>query len=172
MWITQTYLGSVEPDADVFVYYLFMNYIPEQLDFTNKLQGMLETIGDVFGGKVSLLMPNPRYAGKIEAEVREIRPLWEAVYSNLPGLLISTVPLTEIKSHGNNCLIVPFKSMDMYGIITATNIIKTLADRSIEWKNKPVRPDREGFYQRLADSIELKPGIFGLSVDLRRLFNC
>lgn len=170
MWVTQTYLGAVEPDADVFIYYLFLNYIPEQQQFTERLQRELEQLGDVFGGKASLLMPNPRYAGKIEAEVREIRPLWEAVYAKLPGLLISTVPLTKIERYDDSCLFVPFESMNTLGLLTAVDKIKQLADQTIAWENKPVLAEHEGFTQRLVDSLELKPGIFGFRVDLRKLF--
>jgi hypothetical protein len=100
MWVTQTYLGTPDPEADVFVYYLYLNYVDEQKIFTDKLQRELETLGDVFGGKVSLQMPSSRYAGKVEAEVRENKALWEAVYSELPGLLVSTVPLAEISPVG------------------------------------------------------------------------
>ena len=170
MWVTQTYLGAVEPDADVFVYYLYLNYIDEQQKFTERLQREIEALGDVFGGKVSLLMPSPRYAGKIESEVREIRPLWEAVYSKLPGLLISTVPLSKIKSYDDTCFFVPFESMNTLGLLTAVDRIKRLADRTIAWKEKPAKAEPEGFAHRLVESLELKPGIFGFRVDLRKLF--
>jgi hypothetical protein len=170
MWVSQTYLGVVEPDADVFVYYLFLNYIPEQAAFTERLQRELEGLGDVFGGKVSLLMPNPRYAGKIEAEVREIRPLWEAVYSKLPGLLVSTVPMSHITDYEDTCLFVPFEPLNILGLSMATNKIKTLADRTIAWTHKPVPADPSTFTQRVVDALELKPGVFGFRIDLRKLF--
>lgn len=110
MWVTQSYLGNVEPDADVFVYYLYESYVDEQKKFTDRLQRELENLGDVFGGRVSLQMPNPRYAGRIEAEVRENRELWEAVHSKLPGLLISTVPLSKIEGYDDTCYFVPFNT--------------------------------------------------------------
>ncbi len=76
MWVTQTYLGTVEPDVKVFIYYLFEDYNPDQTDFTNAVQFELEKMGAVFESNVSLLMPNPRYAARIEAEVRSIEKLW------------------------------------------------------------------------------------------------
>ena len=170
MWVTQTYLGAVEPDADIFVYYLYLDYIPEQTQFTRRLQRALEDLGDVFGDKVSLLMPNPRYAGRIEAEVREIRPLWEAVYSKLPGLLLSTVPLTKITDYDETCLFVPFEHLDMAGLLAATDKIKRLADRTIAWKHKPIPPNPPTLTERVLDALELKPGVFGFRIDLRKLF--
>lgn len=170
MWVTQSYLGNVEPDADVFVYYLYLNYVDEQKRFTDRLQRELENLGDVFGGRVSLQMPNPRYAGKIEAEVRENRALWEAVYSKLPGLLISTVPLAKIEDYDDTCYFVPFNTTLTLDVILAVDRIKQLADRTIAWKHKPVPAEPLSFSSRLADALELKPGIFGFRVDLRKLF--
>jgi len=170
VWVTQSYLGNVEPDADVFVYYLYLNYVDEQKAFTDRLQRELENLGDVFGGKVSLQMPNPRYAGKIEAEVRENRPLWEAVYSKLPGLLISTVPLARIEGYDDTCYFVQFNTALTLDLIIAVDRIKRLADKTIAWKDKPVPVKPPGFSSRLADSLELKPGIFGFRIDLRKLF--
>jgi hypothetical protein len=71
MWVTQTYLGDVERDAKLFVYYCYENYNTEQRELTEAIQEHLETIGEVYGDKVSLMIPNTRYANRIEAEVRE-----------------------------------------------------------------------------------------------------
>jgi len=170
VWVTQSYLGNVEPDADVFVYYLYESYVDEQKKFTDRLQRELENLGDVFGGRVSLQMPNPRYAGRIEAEVRENRELWEAVHSKLPGLLISTVPLSKIEGYDDTCYFVPFNTTLTLDVILAVDRIKKLADRTIAWKHKPVPAEPPSFSARLADSLELKPGVFGFRVDLRKLF--
>jgi hypothetical protein len=78
MWITQTYLGTVEPDASVFIYYMYADYLDEHVEFTKEVQRLLEKFGEAYGNSVSLLMPNPNYANKIEFEVREIRPVWGA----------------------------------------------------------------------------------------------
>lgn len=174
MWVTQTYLGNPDPDADVFVYYLYLNYVGEQKVFTANLQRELEALGDVFGGKVSLQMPSERYAGKVEAEVRENKALWEVVYSELPGLLVSTVPLAQVQGYDDTCIFVSFKNMSKtnttLGLLLAVDKVKILADRTIAWKHKPVPTQQRGFIERLGESLELKPGVFGIRVDLRKLF--
>lgn len=172
MWVTQTYLGHPDPDADVFVYYLYLNYVDEQKVFTDKLQRELETLGDVFGGKVSLQMPSPRYAGRVEAEVRENKALWEAVYSDLPGLLVSTVPLAQIRGYNDTCIFVSFKNMtsSTLGLLLAVDKVKILADRAIAWKYRPASAEERSFLERLGESLELKPGVFGIRVDLRKFF--
>ena len=167
MWVTQTYLGTVEPDAEVFVYYFYLNYVNDQKTFTAQLQHELENLGDIFGAKVSLQMPNPRYAGRIESEVRENRPLWEALYSKLPGLFLSTSPLSQIKAYDSSCFFVPLAS----GVPDAVSQIKKIADEAITWgyqqQNQPKRPS---LAERFFDAIELKPGVGGFKVDLRRFF--
>jgi hypothetical protein len=44
MWVTQTYLGVVEPDAQVYVYYLFEDYNHEQKEFTDRVPPVIEEI--------------------------------------------------------------------------------------------------------------------------------
>jgi len=171
MWITQTYLGAVEPDAELFIYYFYANYVDDQKRFTAQLQRHLEDLGDVFGGKVCLSMPNPRYAGRIEAEVRENKPLWEAVYCKLPGLLLSTRPRTEIDSYDSSCFFVSFEGdMSTSGIDVAVSKIKSLADEAITWGYKDQsQKENPSFMDRFFDALELKLGIGGFKLDLRKL---
>ncbi len=167
MWVTQTYLGTVEPDAEVFVYYFYLDYVTDQQRFTAQLQHELEELGEIFGGKVSLQMPNPRYAGRIEAEVRENRALWEALHPKLPGLFLSTSPLSRINAYDSSCFFVPLAS----GVSHAVSQIKKLADEAITWgyqqQNQPKKPS---LAERFFDSLELKPGVGGFKIDLRRFF--
>ncbi len=171
MWITQTYLGAVEPDAELYIYYFYANYVDDQKRFTKELQSHLEDLGDVFGGKVCLSMPNPRYAGRIEAEVRENRPLWEAVYCKLPGLLLSTRPLAEIEAYDSSCFFVSFESdMTPTGIEAAVSKIKSLADEAITWSYKDQNQKKDpSFIERFFDALELKLGVGGFKLDIRRL---
>lgn len=172
MWVTQTYLGTVEPDAKLFVYYFFMDYIDEQKRFTEMVQQELEKMGEVFGGNVSLLMPNPRYANRIESEVRENRALWESIYDKIPGLFISKEPLSKLTSTSDSCFFVSFEGQSRRDVLTAAKTIRKLADETISWdfahQNSGIK--RQSFGSRLDDALELKPGIFGFRIDLRRLF--
>ncbi len=171
MWITQTYLGNVEPDAHVFVYYLYEDYVNEQKQFTEKVQQDLERLGDAFDNDVSLLMPNPKYADKIESEVREIRPLWEHVKGALPGLLISTVPLTKIEGFTEECYFIPF---DVRSRLMVTNTIQKargLIDKELSIKRTHRDNEVKPAYRRIGEAIELKPGLFGFRIDLKKLFS-
>lgn len=170
MWITQTYLGAAEPDAKLFIYYLFENYNKEQRSFTQRIQRELEGLGEIFRSDVSLLMPNPRYAGRIEAEVRENRELWESLYRKLPGLLISTEPLAFTRGYGDDCLFIPFLGRDPKDVAFTIQKVRELASNKISWdfaQQSP--PTRQTFLERLLESVELKPGFGGIRVDIRKL---
>ncbi|MBE2185341.1 MAG: hypothetical protein IAE99_01035 [Rhodothermales bacterium] len=170
MWITQTYLGAVEPDAKVFVYYLFEDYNSEQKTFTQKIQRELEGLGEVFGEKVSLLMPNPRYAGRVEAEVRENHALWESLGYNFPGLLISTSPLSGLNGYEDGCFYMPFVGRQSKDVAEVIQEVRRIAGDTLSWEFAHSRPpERHSLAKRILDSIEMKPGMWGFRVDLRRL---
>jgi hypothetical protein len=171
MWVTQTYLGNVEADAKVFVYYFYCDYIESQNNFTKNLQEELEKLGDLFGGTVSLLMPNPRYEGRIEAEVREIRPLWEALYDRLPGMFLSTKPLSKVRAYDEWCFFVPFEDQSKSAVLDAVNKIRRLADEAITWNyQENAKVPEPGFTDRFLNAIEIKPGIGGFKLDVKKLF--
>ena len=171
MWVTQTYLGTVEPDAKVFVYYCFEDYSRGQKEFTKRVQRELEHLGEVFGDKVSLLMPNPRYAGRIESEVRENEALWTSLSGGkLPGLLLSKVPLVKLDNERDECFFIPFETHDPKGVANVIQEVRRLAGDTLNWEfaNRPPQVQRKGLGERFFDALELKPGIWGFKIDLRK----
>jgi len=159
MWVTQTYLGNVEPDAQLFVYYLFEDYSDEQVRFTERVQRRLEIVGEAFGNSVALLVPNPRYAVRIEAEVRGIQEVWWTLQSKLPALLVCTRPLTKFDPEQGDYYIISFASKDARGVAEAVNRVKTLANDYLSWQfaNRPPEERRE-WWRRFFNALELKPG--------------
>jgi hypothetical protein len=170
MWVTQTYLGTVEPDAKLFVYYFFEDYNQEQKSFTKSVQQRLEDLGEVFGDQVSLLMPNPRFAGRIEAEVRENPALWASLRGNLPGLFVSKVPLVKLNDSRYDCLYIPFEARDPAGVAEVIQRVRRLANETISWEfTNPTTPKQRSFGGRLLDAVEFKPGIWGFKIDIKKL---
>jgi len=168
MWITQTYLGSVQEDASVFIYYLFANYVDEHVEFTRAVSRTLEDMGDAYRDSVSLQMPNPRYAGRVEAEVRENQPLWQEVCSELPGLLVATSPFTELQWPSDHCYFVSFKDQTPDDVARAIVAVRQLTDLALQETASSL--PRRSLKKGLADSLEIKPGIWGISLDVKRLF--
>jgi hypothetical protein len=171
MWVTQTYLGVVEPDAKAFVYYFYEDYNRAQKDFTEQLQQELEDLGDVFGGNVSLLMPNPRYAGRIESEIRSLEPVWWKLHGKLPGLFLSSKPLIQVKEYDSDCVFVPFASEDdqIIDVGTAVQRIRALANDLVLWDSAKCDAPPRSLAERFFDAVEVKPGIWGLKLDVKRI---
>lgn len=171
MWVTQTYLGHVEADDDLCVYYFFEDYNREQKSFTERVQQELEHLGEAFGDKVSLLMPNPRYTGIVESEVREFRELWESLRDNLPGLFVSRKPLKNLKPTDDGCVYIPFETTDPDKAAAIIQRVRGIANETISWNfAHPSKPQCSSFSERLGEAIELKPGIFGCRIDLKKLW--
>jgi hypothetical protein len=170
MWVTQTYLASVEPDARLFVYYMFEDYVSSQKRFTASVQRALEDLGEVFGDKVSLLMPNPRFAGRIEAEIRSNPDLWGLLRTKLPGLLISKVPLARFENDRDICVYIPFDSEHAAHVADVIQEVRRLTSDTLSWDfAKGSETKKATFGHRLLDALEIKPGIWGFKIDLKKL---
>ena len=171
MWVTQTYLGAVEPDAKVFVYYFFEDYNREQTHFTNEVQRELEKLGEVFGDKVSLLMPNPRYAGRIESEVRENMELWQQLRDKLPGLFVSTTPLKSLERISGSDFFLSFDTQNHEQVAEVIFQVRRIAGDYLNWdfKQKANKSNENSFWKKIMEAIELKPGIAGIRIDVKKL---
>jgi hypothetical protein len=168
MWVTQTYLGDVERDAKLFVYYCYEDYNDEQKRLTEAIQRHLEDVGEVYGDRVSLMVPNPRFAGRIESEIREFRNLWMAIREYLPGLLLTPVPLIELREQHKGCQFVPLKNGTPKHLANVIRSVRDIADLAVE-SEKPETNERPSLRKRFVDSVELKPGIWGVRIDLKKL---
>jgi hypothetical protein len=175
MWVTQTYLGTVEPDASVFVYYLFEDYSRTQVEFTEEVQRQLEGLGEAFGTRVSLLFPNARYAVRVESEVRGIQDLWYLLRGKLPALLVATAPLTQFNPNRGDYYLIPFPSQDVEGAAKTIARVRSIANDHVSVSGFHTllhghsEIDRTQGWRRLLDAIELKPGIGPIKLDLKKL---
>ena len=162
----------MEPNASVFVYYLYENYNSKQDEFTKKVQRSLEELGDVYSSDVSLLMPNPKYAHKIESEVREIRPLWNKFNQELPGLLISEVPLAQLEEKPGKCYFISLKTKTQTEARDTIRRARSLIDKDL-LSVTPIDNDNHfitEMLKKIGKAVELKPNLFGIGIDLNKLF--
>ena len=170
MWVTQSYLAAAEPDAKIFVYYLFEDYNPDQVAFTTAVQERLERLGESYEGSVSLLMPNPRYASRVEAEVRGIQDFWWTLHGKLPALLISTSPLSTFSPGSAEYSLISFTNTDPSGAVEAVEKVRRIADKQLRWDFE-TKPEKEkvSIWRHFFDALELKPGLCGVRLDLKKL---
>lgn len=171
MWVTQTYLGTVEPNAKLFVYYFFEEYNPDQKKFTESVQKELENLGEAFGDKVSLLLPNPRYAGQIEAEMRQYDWIWFSLNKKLPGLFLSQKPIIALKPDDIGCVYIPFKKQDAKSVAEVIQSVRGIANNTLSWDfATQYQSETKSIGGRLFDALEIKPGIWGFKLDLKKFF--
>ena len=102
MWISQTYLGSIEENAKVVVYYLFESYNNFQSEFTKALMAHLATLGKRAGEEATIFVPNPDSLEPIENEIRGIandnEEFVKILNQKTPGLLFLDRRLIDFKS--------------------------------------------------------------------------
>ena len=171
MWVTQTYMCTIESRSLLYVYYFFEDYNSSQKRFTQRLQKEMEMIGDVYGEKVSLMFPNPRYRGKIEAEVRELPWLWSTINGKLPGVLIADVPLKDLQEN-SKIFYICFETEEVSSVVEVIKKIRKISDEYILDKEKINKNFiKKDFFGRLFDAIEIKPGIWGISLDIKKILN-
>jgi hypothetical protein len=170
MWVTQTYLGDVEPDAHLYVYYLFEDYNDTQVRFTKRVQSELEKLGEIYGDSVSLLFPNPRYAARVESETRGIQEFWWTLHGKLPALLISSKALSQFDPKEGDYYLVQFESEDARGAAEAVLRVRTIANQQLahQFANQTQKPD-EPLWKRLFEAMEVKPGLGPIKIDLKKL---
>ena len=171
MWVTQSYLGNPEPDANLFVYYLFEKYSDEQMEFTKRVQHGMGDLGAKFGSRVSLFAPNEQFVAQISGEIRDIDGLWRILADRLPGIFVSTRPLSEFDKSTGDYHFLSLKHLSDDGAAKAIDEVRRLADEQIRWcEEKGTREVSDSFWKKLYDSIDVKPGFAGISVDLKKLW--
>lgn len=174
MWVTQTYLATVEPGAKLFIYYFFEDYDSEQKAFTDRVQKELEKLGEMYRDQVCLMMPNKRYANKVEGELLRFDSVdWQGLAGRLPGLFLSRKPLTQIQPGDDGQFYIPFKGKDPKSVADTIDRVRQLASDTLVWDHghPPAPPEPEGAGKRLWDAVELKPGIWGFRLDLKKLIS-
>lgn len=166
MWVTQTYLTSPEPDARVHVFYLFEDYVDEQKRFTNRVQAELARLGDAWGKDVALAMPNPHNAEHVEREIRETlgKAYWD-LKPKLPALMIVDTSLNELAEDAE-MEIIPFAGRRAAEIAEVIDAVRTVVNDRLE---RSTGANSVRLLRRVLDALELKPGISGFSIDLKKL---
>lgn len=170
MWVTQTYLGCPDKEASVWVYYLYENYDSDQQCLTNQIKGELQALGEIYARNVTFMMPQEEYAPTIEKEVRDRRRLWIELKGKLPGIFISKKPLCDVAFLNDDNLYIPFGLSDAAAVKNKFSIIRCTIDGVLKGaQSASDGPPRETFSERIFNALELKPGVAGIRIDLKKL---
>lgn len=171
MHITQTYLGTYGASG-LFVYYLFEDYSDDQQKLTKKVQDALDDLGADYMKEIDLFRPNERFAGDIAREVREIPALWRYCHGRLPGFLVSRVPLVEVDPQNGDLIFFSIQGRSEDEALEVVRRIRQLTRDSINAAGEIVTTvqERDGALVRVWKALEVKPGLFGVRLDLKALF--
>ena len=170
MHITQTYLGQYG-DSGLFVYYLFEDYALDQKSLTERVQHALDDLGADYMNDIDLFRPNERFAGHIATEVRQLRPIWRYCRTRLPGFLVSYKPLVKVDPVDDTVVFFSIKDRNESEALEVVKKIRTIVvDQIRRPSTVGVEVERDpDFVARVFDALEIKPGFFGVSIDLKRL---
>ncbi|NVL30756.1 hypothetical protein F2S71_13610, partial [Pseudomonas syringae pv. actinidiae] len=109
---------------------------------------------------------------RIEAEVRDaLGEFWWELQGQLPGILVSTKQLSKLKVEDGQHHFFSLKKCEPDSAFDVITSVHRLMQQCAEYQNKNQTPQPpETIFKRLLSSIDAKPGIYGFSVDLKRLF--
>jgi hypothetical protein len=183
MWITQTYLSSPEPNAPLHVYYLFEDYKESHVLATRRVQKELERLSSIYPN-VCILMPNPNSADRIEGELKRNQSIWKRLSPVVPGLVVSRKPIETIDHHSDELFVVPlnYAGFSEQGIGLPENStrfaegiqkLRTLVSEDLEWQHRQLgkyETPPPGLLAGIFEAVEIKPGIAGFRLDLKKLF--
>ena len=174
MWVTQTYLGCPDPDAKLFVYYLWEEY-KEQEDVPKEIMEKLASAGRAFGQDVTLFAPLPGAQHEIRSELRSqgYDFFWYKIGLNTPCLFLTTKPLGDLD---------PRRDMDEYSVFslprevagyerTIEGVFLSLHEACVHRLQEQGGCDNANFLERACNAILLQPNFFGIGIDLKPILS-
>jgi hypothetical protein len=179
MWISQTYLGSVGKDADVYIYYFWEDYAP-QPGVNESVLRNLSDLGYSFREKVSVFVPQPGYLGLIREEMRaKFEIFWREFSGKTPGLFFITQPLDLFDPTRDEWLFLPMQEKlisNESDLLLFFQELHRKCEEVIEYNYQKTRPEpwklgSSGLLKALYDSLQLKFSVAGFGVDLKPLIS-
>ena len=178
MWVSQTYLGRPDPDAKVFVYYLWEEY-KRQTDVPKAIVDRLTEAGRAFGKDVSLFAPINGTQHEIRSEIRSqgYDFFWSEIGPNTPGLLLTDKPLGRFDPRADEYAFFPLPSRVVGNEDAITEVFRSLhaacASRlsQADTSAKPSPNGKPGLLDTVYESAQLKLTFMGLGVDFKPIIS-
>ena len=168
MELRQTYIGCPDPEAQLFVYYIWEDY-KEQKDVPKAVMDRLASAGRRFGKDVLLVAPVPGDQDAIRSEIAKEKSaaLWWEIGPFTPGLLLTPKPLTEFEPEEDESIFFSLAGTESANddVIEAVFItLRKECERRLARTNGSLD---DGILRVIYDSIELKPNFFGIGINLK-----
>lgn len=176
MWVSQTYVGSIDLPSDIFIYYFWEDYAG-QLDIPPELHNRLAELGYRFGDSVSVFVPMKSYLGHISQEMeKKFRKFWWEFQHKTPGLFICYKPLSKFDPNEDEYLYLPLPENFGRDPAQAESFLRDLYEkcRLVVGQGRPQTPPSKadsGILKVLYDGIQLKPSFMGFGLDLKPILS-
>ena len=129
MYITHSFVGIKKGGVDYLIFYLTEDYIEEQIHFTQRLEPLLNALGEQLQNKGAVVKP---FRNRINDVNFELAQEWEKVFEKeqqfrrlyneieRPALLIMNSEINELSD--NNFLLISLQDFKNYGNFDVDNI--------------------------------------------------
>jgi hypothetical protein len=179
MWVAQTYLGSPDPEAKLFVYYLWEEY-KGQRDVPKAIIEKLAGAGRVFGKDVSLFAPASGTKHEIQSELRSQNYdfFWGEIGPNTPGLLLTENILRSFDPKRDGYIFFPLpkrvsqneKAMEQVFESLHETCIQKLGSIKASAEEPRVRQN-DCLLSTVYESAQLKVTFMGLGIDFKPIIS-
>lgn len=186
MYLTHSFVAIEKGSLDYLFFYLTEDYIEDQVRLQEQLQPLLQEFGRNLFDKGAIVQAFSKEVTNTKKEVvdkwKQQEDLHDVVFfsneKHTPGLLIIDKDFSEFNPHKNQWLYVSFRDyIDDFGQVKIFDL-KQLLDTFVEICNNGKNIFEEAKeYIRKQEAvnahkvIEIKPGIFGISFDIKEAVN-
>ena len=180
MYITHSFAGTKKGDLDYLIFYLTEEYIEDQVHFTQRLQPMLNNLGENLLNRGAVVQT---FRNKINENNQELSKKWEEIFKedqfskklyndiDRPALLILNSEISEISD--NNFLLISLQDFEDNGnfdVCEINNFFQTLieivrSDMNLIEKTKEYIKKRN--LSNAKKIMNVNPQLFGIGINGR-----
>ena len=174
MWITHSYIGVTRGKMRYLFFLLYEDYIESQTQFAHQLDLELERFARRLRDKGAVVRP---FIGDIEeVKTHILEKNWtrnqREELRNTPAILMINVDFNEFDPQKHPWFILHFGRHTNYeNINQIRDILERISESAFDESVDLFNVARQAYYNIEAEDImrmfELRPGIFGFSIDLR-----
>ena len=175
MWISQTYLGTPDPNSRVFLYYFWEDYA-EQKEIPPQVLNGLSELGYDFRDQVSAYAPMNNYLGMIREEMRDkFDYFWRTFAGRTPGIFLTRTPLRDFDPQSDEWLFFDITDEilgDQKAAVSFFSSIHETCREIIKFQYSESEAEHErSFLETLYDSAQLRLTFMGAGIDFKPLLS-
>jgi len=186
MYLTHSFVTIRKGSLDYLVFYVTEDYVEEQINLTQQLSPLLEELGRNFLDRGALIKP---FKKDIEAVNKELRDIFSQEFTRdviislndkleRPGLLILNADLKSFDPREHSWIYLSLQDFisnsGMVQLYNMKSFFDSLSD-AVNSGEDLIGKAKSYVIKKKAISahkmIEIKPGIFGISFDLKETIN-